>query len=160
MMTINPIKRSLIDSYNHHAQERDGYSIEPWKQQERANFLMLLQHEHKHSLLEIGAGAGKDGRFFLDNGLDVTCIDLSPGLVKLCLQKGLVAHVMDATDLKFEPDSFDAVYALNSFLHVSNAEIVTTLEVVKKVMRPSGLCSSVTPRAPHSTSPKSLFPAA
>jgi SAM-dependent methyltransferase len=138
-MTTNPFKAILIDSYNRHAQERDGHGIESWKMKERANFLELLKQEHKGSLLEIGAGPGKDSKFFRDSGLDVTCIDLSPEMIKLCKQKGLVAHQMDMTDLKFTPDSFDAVYALNSFLHISEAEFLIALENVRNVLKPTGL---------------------
>jgi SAM-dependent methyltransferase len=60
-------------------------------------------------------------------------------MIRLCLQKGLTAHVMDVTDLKFAPNSFDAVYALNSFLHISEAEFVTALENIKRVLKPGGL---------------------
>jgi SAM-dependent methyltransferase len=138
-MKINPVKKILIDSYNHHAQERDAYPIEKWKAEERANFLALIQRENRQSLLEVGAGPGRDSKFFQDNALNVTCIDLSPQMVELCLQKGLAAHVMDITDLKFAADSFDAVYALNSLLHLPEAEFSTALENVRRVLKPRGL---------------------
>lgn len=138
-MKQNPVKKLLIHSYNHHAQERDGYTISEWKAQERANFLSRLQQENKRSILEIGAGAGKDSKFFSDSEFDVTCIDLSPEMVKLCQAKGLTAHLMDVIDLQFEADSFDAAYALNSFLHIPNDELIMALENVKKVLKPGGL---------------------
>jgi SAM-dependent methyltransferase len=138
-MTTPDTKRILIDSYNRHAQERDEYPIELWKIQERANFLSLIKQENKQSLLEVGAGTGKDSKFFTDNGLDVISIDLSPEMIKLCQQKGLSAHVMDVIDLKFAPSSFDIVYALNSFLHISEAEFMTALENVNRVLKTTGL---------------------
>lgn len=138
-MTSHPAKKILIDSYNHHAQERDGYSKEPWKIEERANFLALLQREDKRTLLEMGAGTGKDSLFFKDNGLQVTCIDLSPEMVRLCLQKGLAARVMDMTALQFAPSSFDAVYTLNSLLHIPEEEFMTALKNVDSVLKPGGL---------------------
>jgi len=138
-MTSNPFKNNLIESYNKYAQERDTYKKEAWKIEERANFLALLQSKDKHSLLEMGAGPGHDSKFFQDMGLDVTCIDLSPEMIKLCQQKGLSAQVMDMTDLNFHPESFDAVYALNSLLHVPKAEFRIVMENVNKVLKPSGL---------------------
>src|SRR6185503_16154319 len=138
-MTKNQWRINLIESYNNHAKERDAYAVDAWKVEERANFLSLLQQEHKQSLLEIGAGAGKDSKFFNDQGLAVTCIDLSPEMVKLCKQKGLSAHVMDMTRLNFRPNSFDAVYSLNSLLHVPKVEFRNVLENVKKVLKPTGL---------------------
>jgi SAM-dependent methyltransferase len=138
-MTPNPFKAILVDAYNRYAQERDGHLTESWKMEERATFLEILKQEHKQSLLEIGAGPGKDSKFFHDNRLDVTCIDLSPEMVRLCMQKGLKAHLMDVTDLTFASNSFDAVYALNSFLHIPEAEFSMAMENVKKVLKPSGL---------------------
>jgi len=113
--------------------------VDAWKVKERANFLSLLRQEHSQSLLEIGAGAGKDSKFFHDQGLTVTCIDLSPEMVKLCRQKGLAAQVMDMTSLDFPPDSFDAVYSLNSLLHIPKVKFPNALENVKKVLKPAGL---------------------
>jgi SAM-dependent methyltransferase len=138
-MTTNHFKKILIDSYNHHAEERDKYDIEAWKVDERERFLSLVNDEDKHSLLEIGAGTGKDSKFFNDNGLDVTCIDLSPEMVRLCLQKGLAAQAMDVAELKFPLSYFDAAYALNSFLHIPEAEFIMALENVRKVLKPNGL---------------------
>ena len=113
--------------------------MDAWKVAERANFLALLQQEHRQSLLEIGAGAGKDSKFFYDQGLTVTCIDLSPEMVKLCRQKGLSADVMDMTRLDFAPNSFDAVYSLNSLLHIPKVDFRIVLENVRKVLKPTGL---------------------
>ena len=138
-MTSNPFKNNLIESYNKYAQERDTYKKEAWKIEERANFLALLQSKDKRSLLEMGAGPGHDSKFFQDMGLVVTCIDLSPEMIKLCQQKGLSAQVMDMTNLDFPPYSFDAVYALNSLLHVPKAEFRIVMENVNKVLKPSGL---------------------
>jgi len=138
-MTNNSFKNNLIEAYNKHAQERDTYKKEAWKVEERVNFLTLLQSKNKRSLLEIGAGTGQDSKFFQDIGMTVTCIDLSPEMIKLCQQKGLSAQVMDMTNLDFPPDSFDAVYALNSLLHIPKADFRTVLENVRKVLKPSGL---------------------
>jgi SAM-dependent methyltransferase len=133
------LKNNLIESYNNHAQERDTHTMETWKIEERANFLALLQSKNKSSLLEIGAGTGKDSKFFQDMGMNVTCIDLSPEMIKLCQQKGLSAQVMDMTNLDFPADSFDAVYALNSLLHLRKADFRIVLENVRKVLKLSGL---------------------
>jgi SAM-dependent methyltransferase len=138
-MAQNQWRRALTASYNNHAQERERYAVDPWKVDVRANFRALLEQEQKQFLLEIGAGAGKDSLFFSKQGLEVTCIDLSPEMVKICRQKGLSAHVMDMTRLEFPPESFDAVYALNSLLHLPKIEFPMVLENIKKVLKPTGL---------------------
>ncbi|HZJ24836.1 MAG TPA: class I SAM-dependent methyltransferase [Anaerolineales bacterium] len=138
-MTKKQWRSNLIEAYNNHASERDAYAVDAWKAEERATFLSLLQQEHRQSLLEIGAGAGKDSKFFYDQGLAVTCIDLSPEMVRLCRQKGLAAHVMDMTRLNFPPNSFDAVYSLNSLLHIPKVEFPIVLKNVRKILKPTGL---------------------
>jgi len=138
-MSTNDIKKILIEAYNHHAQQREGNSIDEWKIQVRKDFLSLLETNHKKSLLELGPGTGKDSKFFSDHGLDVTCIDLSPEMVRFCKQKGLAARVMDMTNMEFESNAFDAVYSFNSLLHIPKAEFSLVLENVKRVLRPAGL---------------------
>lgn len=138
-MTYKQLKANLVNAYNQQAEERNKREMEDWKAEERAHFLSLLQEENKQTLLEIGAGHGRDSLFFKEQGLQVTCIDLSPKMVELCRQKGIDAHVMDIVHLDFEQDSFDAVYALNSFLHLPKDEFPIALENVRSVLRPTSL---------------------
>jgi SAM-dependent methyltransferase len=110
--------------------------MEAWKMEERDRFLAALQNENKKKLLEIGAGTGRDSKYFQDQGFDVVCIDLSPTMIELCRQKGLTALVMDMANLDFPEYSFEAVYALNSLLHLTKEEFP---EILKRI---SGLLSS------------------
>ena len=138
-MTYEQFKANLVTVYNQQAKERDKGEMADWKAEERAHFLSFLQDENKQTLLEIGAGPGRDSLFFKEQGLQVTCIDLSPKMIELCQQKGIDAHVMDMVYLDFEQDSFDAVFALNSFLHLTKDEFPLSLENVRNVLRPAGL---------------------
>ena len=132
-------KANLKKAYDQQAEERNKSQIEAWKVAERAHFLSLLEKESKQTLLEIGTGHGRDSLFFQEQGFSVTGIDLSPAMVDLCQQKGITAYVMDVVDLNFEVNSFDAVYALNSFLHLSKSEFPSALENVHAILQPAGL---------------------
>jgi cyclopropane fatty-acyl-phospholipid synthase-like methyltransferase len=77
------LRAGLRESYGRKVWERDLSPIRPWKAEERRRFLALLQDEGGSTLLELGAGPGKDGEFFRDHGLDVVCTDLSPEM-SLC----------------------------------------------------------------------------
>ncbi len=70
---------SLRNSYSHkdRVEERDNSEIVSWKQVERQHFLSLLQQEGKQRLLEVGAGTGKDGKFFQNHGLEVALTENS-----------------------------------------------------------------------------------
>ena len=138
-MTHKQIKADLITAYDRQAEQRNKGEIQDWKVMERAYFLSLLQQENKQTILEIGAGHGRDSLFFQEQGFEVTGIDISPAMVALCLQKGIRAFVMDAVELRFEKNSFDAVYTLNSFLHLPKSEFPLALGKVRNVLRPAGL---------------------
>lgn len=121
------------------ANERDKNVVEPWKIAERQHFLSVLQQEGKKTLLEVGAGTGRDSKFFQDHGLQVTSTDLSPEMVKLCQQKGLTAYVMDFLSLDFPEQSFDALYALNCLLHVPSVDLSRVLHKLYMLLKPGGL---------------------
>ena len=137
-MNTFELRDNLRKTYDKYAQERESYAISDSKIELRSNFLSLLQKENKKTLLEIGAGPGRDSRFFQDQGLDVVCIDLSPAMVELCKQKGLTAYVMDMADIQFPANSFDAVYSMNSLLHLTKAEFPLVLRAVDRLLKPDG----------------------
>jgi len=133
------LRDTLRQAYDKYAQERDSRGMQAWKVQERANFLTLLKQGQRHTLLEIGAGTGRDGKFFHDQGLETICIDLSPAMVGLCRQKGLTAYVMDIGDLQFPDGSFDAIYSMNSLLHLPKVEFPGVLRQMDRLLKPDGL---------------------
>lgn len=138
-MNYDEVKKALRDSYDKTAADRDRGGISEWKAAERANFLAWLQREQKQTLLEIGAGPGRDSLFFHEQGLSVTCTDLSPEMVKLCQAKGLNAHVMDFAQLDFAAHSFEALFALNCLLHVPKAELPALLQRLHTLLKAEGL---------------------
>jgi len=130
---------NLRKAYDRQASGRDVSQIAEWKIKERSDFLSMLKREGKKSLLDIGSGPGRDGLFFLENGLKVTCIDLSPENIYLCRKKGLTAYVMDMRNMFFADNSFDAVYSLNSLLHLSKAELPGVLKDIHFILKSGGL---------------------
>ena len=133
------LRSGLRESYGRKARERDLNAVPPWKAEERRRFLALLQDEGRSTLLELGAGPGKDGAFFRDHGLDVLCTDLSPEMVALCEDKGLAARVMDLSDLDLPPAAFDAVYALNCLLHLPAPALPAALRGIRAALKSGGL---------------------
>jgi SAM-dependent methyltransferase len=130
----------LRAAYDRRVREREGRPAPSWEVGERDAFLALLEQERKRSLLELGAAAGADAEVFRGRGLAVVCVDLSPEMVARCREKGLEAHVMDVADLRFPPDSFDAVYAMNCLVHVPRQELPRVLAGIDRVLAPRGLC--------------------
>lgn len=129
---------ALAAAYDAAADERERGDVAPWKADERARFLARLRADGAKTLLELGAGTGVHGRWFADQGLDVTATDLSPVMVEHCRAKGLTAVQMDMQSLAFAAP-FDAVFALNCLLHVPNAQLPTVIGRIAGVLRPGAL---------------------
>ncbi|MFK7694702.1 class I SAM-dependent methyltransferase [Paenibacillus sp. HJGM_3] len=138
-MTEAIIQQQLIQSYNNHAEERDGMEISDWKLRVRSEYLGLLQEAGARTLLELGAGPGRDSYFFKNEGLSVTSTDASPEMVRLCRAKGLDARLMDFRRLEFPEAVFDGVYALNCLLHLPKRELPDVLQEIRRVLKPGGL---------------------
>jgi len=133
------IKTLIKESYNNNAGARDKSEIEPWKVKELNKVLSKIDGENNSTLLDLGAGSGVYGKYFENNGLEVTCIDLSSGMIKLCKEKGLYAHIMDFYNLEFEENSFDVIWSLNTLLHVPKKSIEKIFKNIKRVLKPNGL---------------------
>ncbi|MEU8005567.1 class I SAM-dependent methyltransferase [Catellatospora sp. NPDC049111] len=129
----------LRQAYNGGAAERDTHDKEPWKVAERAAFADRLHAEQRRTLLELGAGTGQDSRHFMDAGLEVVAVDLSPEMVARCRAKGVDARVADFLDLGLPDASVDAVYALNCLLHVPDTDLPAVLDNIRRVLVPGGL---------------------
>lgn len=139
-MDYQQVTKDLLLSYNDEmAKSRDETEKEDWKLAERQYFLDLLKQEHKQTLLEVGAGTGTDSLFFQNNGLRVTCTDLSPAMIRLCREKGLAAYVMDFLHLDFPHASFEAIYAMNCLLHVPTDDLPAVLQKLRDLLCPGGL---------------------
>ena len=121
------------------AAERDNHTKGHWKLDERAAFLDRLRTAEARTLLEVGCGTGQDSLYFQQEGLEVTAVDLSPAMVEHTRAKGIEASVRDVLALGFPESTFDAVYSLNTLLHVPNAHLDAALAAIRAVLTPGGL---------------------
>lgn len=71
-------EKNITDSYNKKAIERNLSNVQDWKVKEREFFLNRIHNENYRSLLEIGAGTGKDSLYFKERGLNTFSTDISP----------------------------------------------------------------------------------
>lgn len=132
-------EKNITESYNNKAIERNLNNVQDWKVKERETFLNYIHNENYSSLLEIGAGTGKDSLYFKEQGLNTFSIDVSPEMIKLCKEKGLNSDVMSFYNLDFHNQHFDSIYALNCLLHVPKVDIKAVLNEIKRVLSSSGL---------------------
>lgn len=132
-------KSNIAISYNNVAQERNKYKIDTWEVNERIKFMRFLNENNSQNLLDAGAGNGWDSVFFKKQGLNTISIDISEEMINSCKEKGLEALVMDFYKLKFSDETFDAIWSLNSLLHVSKKDFPIVLCEFNRVLKPNGL---------------------
>jgi ubiquinone/menaquinone biosynthesis C-methylase UbiE len=92
-------------------------------------------------ILEIGIGNGRDSIFFAKKGHNVTGIDIAEAAVKIAKKnikktKNVKFEVGKAEKLKYEDESFDAVYSIAA-LHSSI--IYDTFAEIYRVLKPKGI---------------------
>lgn len=60
-------------------------------------------------------------------------------MIKLCIEKGLNAKVIDFYELGKLIEKFDAVFSLNSLLHVPRKDLPKVLKEIEEVLNPGGI---------------------
>ncbi|MFD0696981.1 class I SAM-dependent methyltransferase [Paenibacillus sp. GCM10027628] len=134
------MKQILKESYDRQAQLRDQNEVQLWKVNEM-DFVVnkLLQAgESGKKVLDLGSGPGHQAAYLQKHGCEVSCVDLSDEMVRICREKGLDAHTMDFYSLDIEPESFDAVWTMNALLHVPKHSLKQVLVQIERVLKPSG----------------------
>lgn len=130
--------KPTIDTYNALAKEYDDETVDFWERFPRT-FIDKFSESAKGSLLNVGSGPGRDGLILQSKGFNVVCIDASEAMVELSTARGLKSVVGDFTALPFEDNSFDAVWAYTSLLHVPKSEIHKSLMEIARVLKSGGI---------------------
>ena len=100
-------------------------------------FLPLLPDGGR--ILDLGCGSGRDSRYFLKQGYQVTAIDGSAELCRLASQYiGREVLCMDFGNLAFE-NRFDGVWACASLLHVPRDSIKDILARIHRALACGGV---------------------
>jgi SAM-dependent methyltransferase len=102
-------------------------------------FVRLCRGEGLASVVEVGCGAGRDGKVLAAAGLAYRGLDLSPAAVAICRELGLDAREGSALDLPFGDDEFDAGWSMSTLMHLPGDGLATALAELKRVVRPGGL---------------------
>jgi len=139
-MEKSSFKENIKKYYDAEAELRNSKSVKvDWKVRVRGKFCELAKQENKKSLLELGAGAGYDSQFFMDNGLNVVAVDLSSEMVKNCREKSIEAYELDFYNLSSLDRKFDCVYAINTLLHVPKSDLCHVFDEINLVLETGGL---------------------
>jgi ubiquinone/menaquinone biosynthesis C-methylase UbiE len=134
--------KKTIDAYDQRATEYDEETSSFWDEMFPTNFMDRFVETVKSegvTTLDVGSGPGRDGLILQNKGLDITCLDASKEMIKLCQKRGLKAVLGDFNELPFADGSFDAVWAYTSLLHVPKKQISKPLEEIRRILKSGGI---------------------
>ena len=128
---------ATLTFYNDNAADVAARQLTPGKHQHAEQFAKLLP-DAAH-LLDLGAGAGRDSRFFQSKGFQVTALDASEGLAKQAADHlGLAIRVGRYEELN-DKEAFDAIWASASLLHATRESLPDIFRRVHAALVPGGL---------------------
>ncbi len=130
--------QTTVDTYNKQAQEYDDQTKDFWEIFPKT-FLNKFADSVQGEVLDIGSGPGRDGLLLQEGGLNLTCLDASEVMVKMCQNKGLKAVVGDFLNLPFADKTFDGVWAYTAWLHITKDEIDKAVQEASRVLKDNGI---------------------
>jgi SAM-dependent methyltransferase len=103
--------------------------------------MVLFQSERINKILIPGFGYGRNGKLFIDNGFDVTGIEISSSAINLARAEGLncTIHHGSVTSMPFDNQLYDGIYCF-ALVHLLNKKERTLfLKSCYRQLRPGGL---------------------
>lgn len=104
-----------------------------------AAFIDLARRTGHRSVLEVGCGAGRDGRLLRDAGLEYVGLDLSTQATRTCRDLGLPVVEGSATRLPFARGTVDAVWSMSTLMHLPGDGFARAVDELHRVVRSGGL---------------------
>lgn len=100
-------------------------------------FLHLLNEGS--AILDFGCGSGRDARYFLDKGYQVTATDGSVELCRLASDfTGIEVKKMLFEELN-EIDTYDGIWACSSILHLPKNELLSVIRKMCDALKSAGV---------------------
>ncbi len=132
------IKKS-VEAYDKTAKQYQEYiqEFKPIELIPRQDFLALV----KGKILDLCCGSGRDSKLFTEKGYSVVGVDLSTEMIDIAKKIAPTASfkVMNAVDLDFPDNSFDAVFFNAGLLAIPKKYALDIMKKVNSVLVDSGI---------------------
>jgi SAM-dependent methyltransferase len=113
--------------------------ISPFFEIHAKKFISFLPKSAK--ILDLGCGAGRDSKYFFDNGLHVVGVDFSEGMLDIAKKIVPKAKFLckDFRKLDFEKEKFDGIWSFFSILHLKRNELPPLLKKLNDSLKTKGI---------------------
>lgn len=132
-------KKKTIESYNQNAKELSEKFKDLMDLNRRSEFQRFIDLLKGNKIIDLGCGSGDHSLYFKERGLDVTAIDLSEEMIKLCKEKEIKAFVKDIEDLDFQDKCFDGIWAVTSLLHITKSNLKDVIKKLNLILKDEGI---------------------
>lgn len=100
-------------------------------------FLPLLPV--RADILDAGCGSGRDAKYFIEHGYQLTAFDASAEIAALAEKEiGRAVQVQRLQDIRYK-NQFDGIWACASLLHVPAKELPDVFQRLACALKPSGV---------------------
>lgn len=92
-------------------------------------------------ILDAGCGPGVDSSYMMGKGFEVLGIDLSAKMLELAMKKNpdVKFRRVDIRELDFNTQSFDAILASYSLIHITKQDIPRVIKNFHRMLKPTGV---------------------
>ena len=104
--------------------------------------IQLYNSIDKPKLLELGCGVGRDTKLFIDNGFEVSAIDIAnKSIERLKEQFGNKANILcqDIKKLNFRNNSFDIIYSHLSLHYFTDEDTTNIFNKIYDILKINGV---------------------
>lgn len=125
-----------LETYNKYASIYANYTQHKLLQYQLTNFISMLPKKAK--VLDAGAGCGRDSLYMLEDGLDVTSLDISDGMIEEAKKNGVIVLKQDLLKLKSK-DEFDGIWCMATFSDFPKQDASKVLKIFNLALKPNGI---------------------
>ncbi len=135
LTTQEKIKKT-IETYNKYAAVYAEKTQNKLLQFQLSKFVSMLVRKAK--VLDAGCGCGRDSAYLLEDGLDVSSVDLSIGMIEESKKRGVIAIKGDLLTMKSN-EEFDGIWCMTTIGNIPKVEAPKLLKNFYKALKKEGI---------------------
>ncbi len=126
-----------LEYYDDHAERYVSETILADMSEVYRSFLLSVKKQGR--ILDLGCGSGRDSKYFMERGFQVTAVDGAENMCKLASRYlGQEVICKRFTEINYS-NEFDGIWCCASLLHISKCEIQSVLEQLIAALKSGGI---------------------